>query len=394
MLLKLLRRTQMFFPLLLALAQIGSASTDPLSGCLGTEIGRILRKDLPEGPVLVIRSEDRTRRLEEIPILKIMNFNMENLKEAANQFHVDPKTGKNSNLLPVISKGLHRLNKEVELITQYDPDIAALQEIGSLNILNTLDVMHLGDKYKRILVEGNSIRQQHIGFLVKKDLPFDVYAYSHRNLLDASGAKLFSRDLPVLLFRPKGAPADSPPIFEIASTHYKSKRDEPGDPQSIIKRTDQANKTPPVLESQQKVFALRTPALLIGDFNTEVGVAPELTALKQAGYKDSLELKGGLSDLQEATHTYIENGKPPVYHQMDAQYLSQEAQQAGILKDTHVIRNRASDGTELPLPRTHKERRANGSDHFPVVGDYGVPELRQAYSKAMKAYEATHPSQP
>lgn len=326
------------------------------------------------------------RSLESIKQLKVGSYNVENLFEQAGSHVPDPANpGKLKKISDAKPKPEWALAAEGKLILENDLDIMTLAEVEDIQALNDFNERFLGGKYRTFLIEGNDERGIDIAFLVKKDLPFDIEQRSHKEeswldpVLGGGPTKLFSRDLTSLVVR---APGKTQPLFVLFGTHYKSKRDRDGrDPESVIMRTAQVQRTAEIMERYKKEFGENVPMMIGGDFNgavdQEAAYAPLFGA---AGLTDSFDAAPVKSTPeQRITHTYHPRVGPAHYAQMDAVLVSKSLKSA--VQSAVVYRYKNPDGTDRPIPKTYEERELNPSDHFPLIVTLDFAPIRDGAPK-------------
>ena len=178
-----------------------------------------------------------------------------------------------------------------------------------------------------------------------------------RSILGGPPRPLFSRDLPQRIVRAEGS---AKPLFIVFGTHFKSKRDRPGDPESRIVAKAQAERAAQVIEEARKEFGADVPLMLAGDFNGDVNKDDTFDALwKQAKLLNSLDLRQPPVPLSErVTHTYHPREGPAHLAQMDAVAVSGASRLCAGRRD--LLRRRRQDQGH---PRTYEERSKNPSDH-------------------------------
>lgn len=367
---------------LLAFAAHADQTTD-LSGCLGA-LGHVLTSDLPEGPRYYIQAGPNTRPIEEIKELNVVHWNVLNFAELQGKYLPDPVTGQLSQQLPKIKKPVGQILLQAKMLKDAQTDIGYFMEVDTLRTLNSFDVTKLGDQFVSMLVEGNDIRNIDIGSLLKKDLPFDTELISHRNVLNAAGGKLYSRDQPAYLYRPKGADPKSPPLFIELAVHNKSQRDQPGDPRSVNVRTAQVVNTAEIAKKFEAQFP-GVPIVNGGDFNEEV-TASTFNALRAAGFKDAFDIVGLPAD-QRITHTFHPRDEPAHKAQMDAVFVNQAAQAMGLIKRAEVVPYRDALGRAKPPADTFQQRQQNPSDHMMVRVVYDFEKVLADYHRRLAAWQ-------
>lgn len=322
------------------------------------------------GPVAA--AADPVRSLESIKQLKVGSYNVENLFEQVGSHVPDPANpGKLKKVSDAKPKPEWAMREEGKIILENDLDIVTLAEVEDVKALEDFNARFLGGKYRVFLIEGNDERGIDIAFLVKKDLPFNIEQRSHKEetwtdpVLGGGPTKLFSRDLTSLVVR---APGKTQPLFVLFGTHYKSKRDRDGrDPESVIMRTAQVQRTAEIMERYRREFGADVPMMIAGDFN---GAVADEAAYKPlyaaAGLTDSFDAAPTPSTPEERiTHTYHPRGGPAHYAQMDAVLVSKSLK--GAVQSAKVYRYKNPDGTVRAIPKTYEERELNPSDHFPLI---------------------------
>lgn len=377
MLLRTLRliRRQIVMALVLFIALVsGVTSAESLRACIGASLDRILTSEARrEGPRVYIKAEDKVRDFDSITELKMMTYNVLNLMRKKGKFMTDPATGKVSQILPEIAKTSEHFEQQANIILKADSDIVALQEVEDIQSLNSFNTLVLGNTYKSILIPGNDGRGIDVGFLVKKDLPFDIEVLSHREILNSNGGKVFSRDVPVLHFRKKGADEKAHPFMTIVGVHLKSKRDRPGDPESKMKRQEEVDALVEIISDQQRQYGDKHLILTMGDFNGDLRKDDVLEKIRQ-GFADTLSLMQGRLSPAEAsefeknrvTQSFFPDGRPTQYSQFDGLCIANKAVCDGLMKSSEVISYESSSGGKKPLPTSYAEREQDPSDHRPV----------------------------
>ena len=311
------------------------------------------------------------RTLESIARLKVGSYNVENLFEQVGSHVPDPANpGKLKKISDAKPKPEWALRAEGKLILENDLDILTLAEVEDIKALEDFNTRFLEGKYRTFLIEGNDERGIDVAFLVKKDLPFEIEQRSHKGetwndpTLPGAPRTLFSRDLTALVVR---APGKSAPLFVLFGTHYKSKRDRPGDPESNIERAAQVQRTAEIMERYRAEFGADVKMMLAGDFNGSVAEEAAYKPLyAAAGLTDSFDAAPTSTSAHDRiTHTFHPRGGPAHYAQMDAVLVSKSLK--GAVQSAKVYRYKNADGTERPLPTTYEEREINPSDHFPLI---------------------------
>ena len=253
----------------------------------------------------------------------------------------------------------HQTHALARNILQSNPDIVVMLEVESKKALSQFNEKYLNETYEPLLIEGNDTRGIDIGILVKSELPFKIEVRTHRDLWTQND-NLFSRDLPVLLFREKNNNVK----FILLGTHYKSMRGSDSDPNGSKKRTIQAAYTKKVIEELQAEFSKDIPIFLTGDFNNHVPTAPEFESLRSMPMTDVLDL---FPTSKRYTHFFFERDGSRNFHQLDA-FLFVPNKNITI-KSAEILPNKNENGEVLPEPSSFDERENLPSDHLPTQID-------------------------
>lgn len=340
-------------------------STEP--SVLTLEQARRLPRDIPRS--FIDPAGPETRNINEIKTLKIFEFNVENL------FLRNPsilKANQQEN------KPVNELKGIALIISKADPDIAVLPEVDNYEALSEFNKRFLNGKYRPLLLEGNDSRGIDVGVLVKSDLPFDVEMRSFTYVKENDGDPVFSRDLPTWIFREKGRPSKSLPLFVVAGTHYKSLIGSKKDPNGTNKRLIQAETSVEILKKIDAEFGGDTPIIITGDFNNDVHKSPEFRSLHEAGFKDSVALMGRP---WQPTHAYFESDGTPAGKPIDSIMLNPSFQNMKVLLDAMVLSHLDADGNPLPFPKSFKERENRPSDHVPSMAVFDFSRLWAIFLK-------------
>lgn len=319
-----------------------------------------------------------SRNIEDLAKTNIGTFNVLNLEFSPGKYLNNPGTGKREFVTGTIKKQQAHVQEIADIIKSEKLDILIMQEVEGIEPLLRFNSKYLNDEYQVIMQKGNDTRGIEIGFLVKKDLPFDIrlHSHAHKSEVTESGKqqRIFSRDLPSLHIRFKTTSMNDPPDLIVSGTHYKSQRDRKGDPNSAQLRTRQAQETRTILEEYKNVYP-ETPILIGGDFNADVHTGQEFKGLFEGGFlTDSFDvLAQPLSKEQRITQTFHPFEGDTKYSQLDAILVDSNA--APLVNDAKVFRYKNADGKEKPIPKTYEERKKNPSDHFMVLIETDLKRL-------------------
>jgi endonuclease/exonuclease/phosphatase family metal-dependent hydrolase len=328
-------------------------------------------------PLKNTESVSTVRQFSEIPVLRLMTYNVKNLFTHVGDFdRVGPN--KFQKTKPSKDKPEQELIGVAQAINESNPDVIVMQEVEGQSVLEDFNNHYLNGQYQTFLTPGNDGRGIDIGFLLKKDLPLKVVKESYKNLQWNDPADnnhpvpLFSRDLPTLLFYKKtDDPAKSQPLFVVIGNHGKSKRSRPGDPDSVQLRTAQYNQARLIVDSYLKRFGKDLPLLMAGDFNTDVRTEPEVASLKER-LSDVFDLVK-VPESERITHTFHPRGGATVQSQLDAILVSNGLTHS--ILQASIYRYKNKNGEIKPLPKTYNEREGNPSDHYPIIVDISTESI-------------------
>ncbi|NBX91923.1 MAG: hypothetical protein EBQ85_01675 [Proteobacteria bacterium] len=338
-----------------------------------------------EGRTFELSEAVTKKAVDSISGLKVGSYNLRNLFEKSGKIH-----DRTAQIFSIITratapleeplKSLEELKAQGRAILENDFDILAVEEIENLKALGSFSKEFLGSQYNSYLIEGNDPRGIDVGFLVKASLPFEVEQRTHKNetwsdpIAGGKTTRLFSRDLPALLFRTDKKAA---PFLIYFGTHFKSKRDRPKDPESRILRKAQVERASEIVKAYEAEFGAQTPIFLAGDFNGEIAHEKEFVSLSQvASLHDTFDVVSPpLSQEERVTHTFFPKDGKMKRSQLDAVLVNAAA--AKFIQDAKVYRYKDSNGEELPLPSSFQDVMKNPSDHFPVQADLDFKKLGQ-----------------
>lgn len=305
------------------------------------------------------------RPLKQIQELRFGTYNAYNLMQSADG---------------QVQKAEHHRKGVASVILDNNLDVVVLQEVENEAALKAFAKQYLNDLYEPLMSRGNDARGIQVAYFVKKDLPFQIELLSHAKSTavdPVSGATkpIFSRDLPALKIWSEGQDASKEdPLVSFFGTHFKSKRDRPGDTQSRLLRGAQVQAASEIMESEMKAHP-SSFVMIAGDFNGDVRLEAEFDPLKRL-LKDAFELQPRVpSDMDRVTHTYHPRGGATHFSQIDA-FLVKDSDPA-LIKETFVHRYKDASGNTKPIPQSFDERSENPSDHFPVILKFNFEKLLQ-----------------
>lgn len=305
------------------------------------------------------------QKLQAIQKLNIGSYNVLNLNHSVGRYQ--DINGQRVFVPDKKAKPEWQQREVAKAIKETNLDIIVLQEVEGINALDDFASTYLDDLYYPIVMEGNDGRGIEIGFLVKKNLPFEINMQSYKEMTwqdplnNNQTEKLFSRDLPVMNLYFSNTQPRGPPDMVLIGTHYKSQRGSGTDPTSKITREAQAKETARIVKGLKEKHGPKTPILLAGDFNADIN-SSEFTHLKEDGLlNEALEVKN-VNPEDRITHTYHPRDAETKYSQLDAIMFTPDFTK--YVEDAGVYRYKDANGNVKPIPRTYEEREGNPSDHF------------------------------
>jgi len=318
---------------------------------------------------------EHPRPIRELRTLRVGSFNLFNFQKRQRAARVIEEVGDFVERIPTLKSYKDRVAMG-KAINEMNPDLMAVEEIESLDLLQTFSEDFLRDQYKAVILVGNSNRRVQIGFLIKRDLPlkFEMHGFHEmESIYQGEVKESFSRDLPVIIVRRID---NDRPVMAIAGTHYKSKGwDTPEDPQNVIRRKIQVEETVGIMQMIRSRYGRSLPVILAGDFNNDLPTATEFDPLFRYGFRDSLDLHYKKDDWGRVTHAYCVPKQQTNYAQLDGILYNFPNVPGPILMDADVYHYKNDAGVEKRTPRNIFERNENPSDHFPIYADFNMRKL-------------------
>lgn len=319
------------------------------------------------------------RSLDSIRVLHLLTYNLLNLEMHVGKFEDGP-TGARPVTGPTLKDPAFR-HQQADILLSEKTDIGVFQEIEGMEAFDSFNRDFVGDLFEPLLKRGNDGRGIEVGMLVKRDLPFTLEYRSHRDRLwhdpvTGSRARVFSRDLPALIVRAEGS---AKPLLILLGTHFRSKNDRDGDPESEIMREGQADAAAAVINGLKQEFGATVPIILAGDFNGNFNRERAFATMRRAlDMEDPFNVLN-VGEPERITHTYHPQGEPRHTDQLD--YLLVSRNILACIKDAYVYRYKDDKGRVKPIPQTKNQRKKNPSDHFPVALQLDFPCLLEQWKK-------------
>ncbi|MCB9061707.1 MAG: hypothetical protein H6622_09315 [Halobacteriovoraceae bacterium] len=316
-----------------------------------------------DGPVLKVKNKGVVKKIEEVKKIVLGSYNIFNFNEYLGLTEEGRLEGE-YNFINMKKEESQRVEMANAIIST-EMDIICFQEIESLSAIKKFNEQYLNSSYFPLVILGNDSRGIQIGFLIKKDLPFNYELHSHRDTKHFHPTRkmktTFSRDLPTLLVKDQNS---NKVYMAILGTHFKSKRSQKSDPLSQKLRAKQAQTTVAI---EKKFFRQykNIPIFVMGDFNNDVMSSREFDVFRHEGFIDSFDIFFDVNVHDRVTHTF-HSRKGTSFQQLDAIYLNRTAVSKDILLDSGIYRYKDINGTVKPIPSNFDERNLNPSDHFPI----------------------------
>lgn len=322
--------------------------------------------------------------------LKLGLFNVENLFLLFDQELPDHYLKLNEAQWQKLSKSVYptkELKKCIsigQVILENSPDIMMLCEIGGKESLENFNKYFLNEIYTPVLIEGNSDRNIDVGFLIKKNLPFQYklksnkdralnYLYPHEQTSLETGypvkapTQYFSRDCVELNLYKENLNTNS---LTILLTHLKSRLDpERIDPGGLEKRSAELRTLIDIYTELLIKQKENNRVLVCGDFNGYAGKKNTDEEFKllydKTDLEDVLELSG-VTDENRSTFYQVKCGGRVEGKQIDFCFISEPLKKYLKKSSAHVYRFKDEFGFALNPPKTLDDKSRLPSDHYPI----------------------------
>ncbi len=276
------------------------------------------------------------------------------------------------------NKPLHKLLKLKSYLSEIDPDLILLCEIGGEESLRNFNQIFLNDHYRVALIEGNSDRSIDIGYLIHKRIPYHFniisnkdlpiqFLYEHELEIPNMPSHKFSRDVAELHLFDRNI---NNPFLIFLLTHLKSPLDPEGiDPLGVSRRKAEFKTLLSIYHKLQNQYP-NVPIIVSGDLNGNASrhsTDNEFTNLySTTDLEDILELLNHPLP-ERATFYPLKSGQILSGKQIDYVLLSEKAKELLQHESSYVFRYDIS-GKGRPLgPQTLEEKQTLPSDHYPIV---------------------------
>lgn len=270
-------------------------------------------------------------------------------------------------------KSEEKTSKLAKAILDIDADIFSLQEASGERSLEIFCTTYLEGKYEYALIKGNSKRNIHVAYLIKKSLKLNYSLASNKDqLLDFAyhenlPYELLSRDISELHLL-----KDKSPILILLGIHLKSQLDSKGiDPGGINRRAAEMKLLAKVSASHKKSFP-NCPQVILGDFNNIYSEdLEEFRHFKKLcpDFTDILEIIQICPKLR-GTHMHFDAYGRSFVQQLDYILIDSLLRQKVNSGSGGIYRYKDENGEAYPLPDNTLKKSMMPSDHFPVILDF------------------------
>jgi len=255
-----------------------------------------------------------------------------------------------------------------QTIKDSQADIVMMTEVGGHESLHNFARFLLNDEYSSMSLPSNSDRGIDLGYLVKKDLPYELALHSHIDFDLPHPARRFSRDVLRLdLIRDQKIEM----IFLLV--HIKSKLD--------LKRADFEGRTRRVLEVKglleiyKKLLVHDVPILVGGDFNGHAGEKDTEEEFKAIYAETDLKDMAYLAKVPEDerfSYIYFNRGGNRFVQQIDYLFISEKYSHLVEASECYFPRYKSPQGMPLPVPTRMEQKSSLPSDHYPFLGSLKI----------------------
>jgi hypothetical protein len=255
------------------------------------------------------------------------------------------------------------------------PGIVVTQETPDLR---EFSFKYLKNIYIAIEAVGNDVNRR-IGFLVRRDLPFDIEVQTHRtDLVPGSTYEqhIFTRDLPALIFRQAGDPT-SKPLFILLGAHFKRGGGDLSKPMrgSRLIAKAESDRAAEIIAQYKAFYGNNITLILAGDLNGDFNQHPVFTALRTSvEMLNPMQTLAALplnhrfthveTDVKKDKHSF----KKPITSEFD--YILVNSSSFPFFSNPQVLHYYDSIGQLRAIPKRKSEIVDRDSDHLMVTLDY------------------------
>jgi endonuclease/exonuclease/phosphatase family metal-dependent hydrolase len=264
-------------------------------------------------------------------------------------------------------KPLYKIFGLAKAIQDIDPDILLCCEVGGQECLENFNKYFLNNEFDVYFMEGNSIRNINLGFLVKKELHCRIEVKTNKNTKVQINdyQKVYngrlSRDVAELQLIDGKTSKIS---LILLLTHLKSKISTDRDYKGNSIRAGEVKALTSIYENLRSKYP-NVPIIVGGDFNSNID-CPEFSSLNSSDLIDPfIALNKQFDERVSLVHfNYEEEPEPNI---LDYLLISPHLSDKIDGNETYTYRYRGFYDIPNELPKTLKERWCMPSDHYPIV---------------------------
>ncbi len=241
--------------------------------------------------------------------------------------------------------------------------VVMVTEVGGLESLANFARFVLNDEYRALSLPSNSDRGIDLGYLIRKDFPYDSKLESYIDYVLPKPAKRFSRDVLRLDLSLQGELK-----MILLLVHIKSKLD--------MKKADFEGRTRRVLEVKglldiyQELSQKNVPVLIGGDFNGHAGerdTEEEFQAIYQKTDLKDIAYLAQIPEEERFSYIYFNRGGRRFVQQIDYLFISQKYAHLVDGENCYFPRYKNLLGIPLPIPQRFEQKSGLPSDHYPFL---------------------------
>jgi endonuclease/exonuclease/phosphatase family metal-dependent hydrolase len=319
--------------------------------------------------------------------LRLMQLNAENLflyldrLESEDLTNLSETQWQQLSIASVKNKSLKKTRWLAESISEQDPDVIFLNEVGGPQSLEAFNRHFLAGNYHCLLKEGNSDRGIDIGYLVHKRVTSQLlllshkkrsisFQYLHEKLSQKPLAALgFSRDVAELRFFDKQSGNLE---LVILGVHLKSKLDPEGiDPEGRGRRRAEFETLLKIYDDILEETRDQVPIVVAGDFNGQARASDpdeEFSSIRGTDLVDIFDVCQMKLE-ERITQFQVTSNSAPIARQIDYIFLSHHLHAAFDHASAKVVHYKNELGLPIPMVQTSSQRYELPSDHFPIQVD-------------------------
>jgi hypothetical protein len=247
-------------------------------------------------------------------------------------------------------------------------DIVMMTEVGGHESLANFARFVLNDEYTSLSLPSNSDRGIDLGYLIKRNLTYELALHSHIDFALPAPAKRFSRDVLRLdLIR------DEKIEMILLLVHIKSKLD--------MRKADFEGRTRRVLEVKgllqiyEKLLVHQVPILVGGDFNGHAGekdTEEEFKLIYQDTDLKDIAYLAKIPEEERFSYIYFNRGGNRFVQQIDYLFISEKFAHLIEPGECYFPRYTNPSGIPLPIPKRIEQKNSLPSDHYPFLASLRI----------------------